>query len=704
MRDIYTWAQSLYVWLGEGTPSSDQAMDYLRRCGSMVEHLPVSLLAATTDEGRRREKARFWIQSYRLVACKFHLAGRPDSTSTNLPMCLGRVGFFFSWMGRNPFQADLDLFFRREWVRRAWTFQEIILASNPVILCGSRILTWAELLNAIYCREEPESKIFRWLLGGPGLAAHNNATRQWRAITDLWLELPRPLYWNGTMARPLGARIGELDPSFVERAKQWRGCRETELKLHVPLFLLRLAMLVGLLAPVGLAASLSLSSLGKWQIDHGVLGLIIFALLVGWILLAVAWGTVAAEVIGLLSAPRLRFLDGDNSTTLRIQELAVSGIHGALRNRVSTKPHDRSFSVYGVLASLGVSLPSPNYEQPAGEAFRLLLERLIMWKPACVAFIVDAGSQSTPGAPSWTPKWLEYRNTNSWLTSRYFAGRSHCPIPLRHGHGYAWGIPLVKAYGNKLIISGRQQGSVHFKASLARVNQPWPYFTGDIPQIKALCEWARHGTAYEQDRSSKTFAVLTGITPNWMPQDPSAAGEILPIMVDLKPAASEIIDSDGLHLRLTFHESEAQVHWPRVSASYAAVHPKRGLSFIDFDLFCQVFQQLNYGMPITEAVHYVCEYTGFLYYVHDLFFRLINEAVNEKRCLFSLTNGMLGTGPLEMETGDKIYLLRGVPTPMVLRETNVQGTFTVVGPALVEGVMNGESIRALSELVEVTLV
>lgn len=27
-----------------------------------------------------------------------------------------------------------------DWVRRAWTFQELILATNPVILCGDRVL------------------------------------------------------------------------------------------------------------------------------------------------------------------------------------------------------------------------------------------------------------------------------------------------------------------------------------------------------------------------------------------------------------------------------------------------------------------------------------------------------------------------------------------------------------------------------------
>ncbi|KAK1777135.1 hypothetical protein QBC45DRAFT_434513 [Copromyces sp. CBS 386.78] len=34
---------------------------------------------------------------------------------------------------------------------RVWTFQEIILASNPVILCGDESITWTELQQGLDC-------------------------------------------------------------------------------------------------------------------------------------------------------------------------------------------------------------------------------------------------------------------------------------------------------------------------------------------------------------------------------------------------------------------------------------------------------------------------------------------------------------------------------------------------------------------------
>jgi hypothetical protein len=44
---------------------------------------------------------------------------------------------------------DFEDFLDREWMKRVWTFQEIILACNPVILCGNKRLLWDDLLRGI---------------------------------------------------------------------------------------------------------------------------------------------------------------------------------------------------------------------------------------------------------------------------------------------------------------------------------------------------------------------------------------------------------------------------------------------------------------------------------------------------------------------------------------------------------------------------
>ena len=45
--------------------------------------------------------------------------------------------------------------------------------------------------------------------------------------------------------------------------------------------------------------------------------------------------------------------------------------------------------------------------------------------------------------------------------------------------------------------------------------------------------------------------------------------------------------------------------------------------------------------------------------VYTLFSGLVDQIVSEVRCLFVLSNGMIGSGPLNMEQDDVVYLLTG---------------------------------------------
>jgi hypothetical protein len=44
---------------------------------------------------------------------------------------------------------DLANLLNRVWVERIWTYQEILLASNPVVVCGHRHLHWSRLIWGI---------------------------------------------------------------------------------------------------------------------------------------------------------------------------------------------------------------------------------------------------------------------------------------------------------------------------------------------------------------------------------------------------------------------------------------------------------------------------------------------------------------------------------------------------------------------------
>jgi len=49
----------------------------------------------------------------------------------------------------HSFYDDLSELLNKEWIKRLWKYQEILLASDPVIVCGHSHLPWPELALGI---------------------------------------------------------------------------------------------------------------------------------------------------------------------------------------------------------------------------------------------------------------------------------------------------------------------------------------------------------------------------------------------------------------------------------------------------------------------------------------------------------------------------------------------------------------------------
>jgi hypothetical protein len=49
----------------------------------------------------------------------------------------------------------------------------------------------------------------------------------------------------------------------------------------------------------------------------------------------------------------------------------------------------------------------------------------------------------------------------------------------------------------------------------------------------------------------------------------------------------------------------------------------------------------------------------------------------------------MGIGPVGLKLGDLICLISGFPAPLLMREER-RGHYTIVGPAHIYGIMNGE--------------
>ena len=108
MRDIYSKAQCVLVWLGEPYEGSDDAMDFIPMLTSALQQLDAAPNTAQL------------------------LAGTDDIPSMTSPI----------WI------ALLRLF-RRPWFGRTWTIQEVIKAQAAVVICGQKKTDWQELSACI---------------------------------------------------------------------------------------------------------------------------------------------------------------------------------------------------------------------------------------------------------------------------------------------------------------------------------------------------------------------------------------------------------------------------------------------------------------------------------------------------------------------------------------------------------------------------
>ncbi|KAJ8106306.1 hypothetical protein ONZ43_g7111 [Nemania bipapillata] len=96
MPEIYKTAEHVFAWLGYEADDSDNAIRYLRELGmKWTEH--------TTVESASEE---------------------------------------------SPIWDSINRFFGREWFRRVWIVQELVLAPKVTLLCGGRRAQWDDIYNA----------------------------------------------------------------------------------------------------------------------------------------------------------------------------------------------------------------------------------------------------------------------------------------------------------------------------------------------------------------------------------------------------------------------------------------------------------------------------------------------------------------------------------------------------------------------------
>src|SRR5436190_4185625 len=256
----------------------------------------------------------------------------------------------------------MDDLLRRPWFLRMWTVQELVMANQPVVVCGDKVIRWNNL---------------HWgIVGAMDISNNRNSGTFSDALTSvlaaesLWLDLYVKNRWAESgpdwWLRHTGARAFAARKSFFEFIERYGR------RIYV-------GQMVSILTIILLRLLLDLPPFDS----VGLLFLILACL---------------ATMILKLHPGRM-----DWETNARTK---LVGMLNMIRVRDATNPRDKVFALYGVLKELEIINDESfvDYDQSIGEAYLRFTRRMIDWHQK-LEILVEASEPGLPNAPSWVPDW-----------------------------------------------------------------------------------------------------------------------------------------------------------------------------------------------------------------------------------------------------------------------------------------------------------
>ncbi|KAG9499459.1 hypothetical protein J7337_007915 [Fusarium musae] len=669
MGEIYTWAEAVYIWLGDGSQATDKAMEYIR-AASQHRLFPAGIPwwdgtgPITVDKDRNQ----LWWGMFSLYSRSARDREKRKHDAVVLHACD---------------RASLLELLDQTWLHRSWTFQEVILAPNPILVCGQEHVTLLQLHQALtfiqdstsqFCNEDGISIVARGERRREHrLIASSEAFKSWQHLFEVWQSISRPCRRNGHEIRVLPCQTGRSRGScsvrehvqLLEPEKVYQSLRNW-LYLAVLFYVLLLTALPLLACVVIDGFSFEMPPQPKVPSAYGLpkrrgwIGVlwhlsIAFIVTSTWIFMAYIFarlGMVSNDLHldnGRRQNPVYGWIRQTEDLT---QQIHLVGLLQAMRDRKSTKPQDRVFAVEGVFQRLGIRQPTPDYNKPTGEIYRDAFVSLIERKPTFVNLLIDCGL-SPPSAPSWVPDWSTVAN-RSWLPSSYLYSSIE---KARWSDDHL----EVSASGNTLSVKGAFLRTAEFctrpfdKIELDDADNPAPPMQESLHNnIQVLSRWiikVTRDVILNEVHESIPCAVF-----NTFNGSSTSISEIDPRQKDVFNTFYNIIRRHGVCF-----EKEVETMCGVTPATHTAMQEIAG------DKTCL-----------------------------DYFIKICNRFAG-KRGLFVSSDGAIGSGPVDMAEGDTISIINGVTVPMILREqeTDRQG-YVILGPAYIDGLMDLTEVKVTS--------
>ncbi|KAK3400000.1 hypothetical protein B0T20DRAFT_349960 [Sordaria brevicollis] len=635
--------------------------------------------------------------------------------------------------------GDLEYLLGRQWLQRAWTFQEIVLASNPIIICGDEQITWTELQKGLDClsclkptflvrgflRHNPlnndihsasdvptifETSILSPSFRFPGPSpANSQAVRAWQALLRVWRTITRPTTWNEKVFRDIPLSPSHNQSHIHPHTMTLTSPKTTTISTynthhHLPLhqlwsFFLRPLILISFLLLLILFASLAnqLSRIDAkrsrtppfpphWP-AHLSIPYYIF------IFLACCSGLALVHVLALSwGRPVIwSFTPRQDKRTKREAEEddprnALVAVVRALRERDAGRPMDKSFAMRGVLERLGIFLQPPDYGKTLGEVYHELFVGLLKREPALIALLVDADgtNKARRRRPAEEEREKSMEGAPSWVPDWSQLRTKHW---IDYDETIYQRIQLATSQSELCRVDHRQDGN-HALIVQAVILCQITYVSPPIGSIRLS-----HPNETIPDHHLRTS--LTAID-DWLSAikhyTPSVgANRFNPtaVLKTLYPFAQPAPMHKRPNPRTGHHEGRDPV------ASHFHIWNEI-LNGPDSEYMYRPEQREQ----LIDQVLHTHEGKAFTYNVCERF-------AGDTRLFMSSSSpdGFIGKGSKGMREGDLVCLIRGVGQPMILRKDFVasydgdgksEGRFTVVGPAFACRLADLQTFRSVS--------
>lgn len=350
-------------------------------------------------------------------------------------------------------------------------------------------------------------------------------------------------------------------------------------------------------------------------------------------------------------------LSSDSSNTILLEALWT-----ALRTRKSSKEHDMAHGLAAILQACGVMISSPDYSQSTRMTFQNLFQDILSWEPRAIQMIVDAGvvDPSTADWPSWLPDW-RIPESNTWL----YSGSNPKHTWLRH-FPQSSRPPAIS--GERLSVSGRRFDKIEKCFRFGFVNLQDQHLLLDaLASLMNFMKVVYSLPAFEADecRSGTIFAVLKGLL--------------------VRPERDELTYTDPTDGSSGIAGwKDPAFNFPRLSMQFDNF---RRLNEIAYELCKDRTDQRDTNQAAEELLNRVRQSKDVLGYLIES----LNTLADEKRCIFVLSSGEVGSGSHLAAAGDEILIIQGVLTPLAARKKMGQDSYQLLGPVLVHAVFMEEN-------------